>query len=157
MSIEVIEDGDIFTSGAEILVCPTNALGVFGAGLAKAFWKSHRWGAACRRYARDCKSGLISEGSVVCYPGQGEFTVAFAATKGDWRKPSRREIIVSCVRGLDGVIDMMLPESIAVPALGCGLGGLEWQPVLHLLEGLASWPLASRTRVMIFAPKEKRS
>jgi O-acetyl-ADP-ribose deacetylase (regulator of RNase III) len=155
VSIEVIEDGDIFTSGAEILVCPTNALGVFGAGLAKAFWESHRWGVACRRYAKDCKAGLVAEGSVVCYPGQGEFTVAFAATKGDWRKPSRRMKVADCAQGLVDLVHLMRPASIAIPALGAGLGGLPWVDVERVIRREFDSSRSS-TRAMVFAPKEKK-
>lgn len=124
----------IFDSHAEGLVNPVNALGVSGAGLALQF--AERYPDACQRYKAACYSGVLTAGKVyvertVLHPRK---LIFFLATKDDWRGPSRLEWIESGLRDLVGKARLYDCKSIAVPAIGCGLGGLEWKDVRELIE-----------------------
>ena len=75
--------GSIFDSGADVLVCPVNAVpGVMGAGLALAF--ARRWPGLRRRHAGLARDGLLAPG---CAPIVGEVGQRFCLfpTKRHWR------------------------------------------------------------------------
>jgi O-acetyl-ADP-ribose deacetylase (regulator of RNase III) len=121
--IELV-DGDIFHSLAEALICPVNCAGVMGKGLAKEFRK--RFPAACANYELACRLGIVRLGRI--YAARGS-SIIFFPTKMHRRDPS---FLSDVYRGLDDLaheIPKMKLKSIAVPALGCGLGGLKWPDV----------------------------
>ncbi|MBX9265385.1 macro domain-containing protein, partial [Klebsiella pneumoniae] len=55
-------------------------------------------------------------------------------TKRHWKGKSRIEDIVSGLEDLVRVVENYNIRSIAIPPLGSGLGGLEWQDVKPLIE-----------------------
>jgi O-acetyl-ADP-ribose deacetylase (regulator of RNase III) len=55
-------------------------------------------------------------------------------TKAHWRAQSRLADIATGLLDLVDVIERLQIRSIAVPALGCGLGGLNWPDVHELIE-----------------------
>lgn len=128
----------IFDAVADALVCPVNCVGVMGKGLALAF--ARRWPAMVEPYRAACHSTDLRIGRcwvwdtselpwrlVVCFP-----------TKEHWRHPSRIEYVERGLDSLRAVIDGEGLESIAVPALGCGAGGLRWPDVKPMIaSGLA--------------------
>lgn len=127
---------DLFSSGADALVNPVNTVGVMGKGLALSFKK--RFPENFRFYANYCQQGLLSAGEVYAYFGDGIKSpiILNAATKGHWKNPSRLEYVESCLVNIRGILlDKIQPiRSIAVPALGCGEGGLAWEDVRPLIE-----------------------
>lgn len=64
---------------------------------------------------------------------QGKWIMNFP-TKKHWRQKSRLAYIETGLQDLVRVIETKGIQSIAVPALGCGLGGLDWREVKKLLE-----------------------
>ena len=72
-------------------------------------------------------------------------------TKRHWRAPSRIEYIESGLPALVQEIARLSLRSIAVPALGCGLGGLAWEEVWPHIEAALA-PLED-VRVLVFAPR----
>lgn len=50
-------------------------------------------------------------------------------TKRHWRNPSRMEDVESGLAALVAEVRCLGIRSVAVPALGCGLGGLPWPEV----------------------------
>ena len=71
-------------------------------------------------------------------------------TKQHWRNPSKLEWINQGLADLRKVLTEKQIPSIALPPLGCGLGGLDWEMVKPRIEdalaGLAG------TRILIFEP-----
>ena len=119
--------GDILDSQAQVLVNPVNCRGTMGAGLARQF--RDRYPGLETRYRRDCRTGLLRPGRVTLHQVGPSTTVANLPTKDDWRAPSRMEWVEE---GLDALAKALLEggfSSVAVPALGAGLGGLPWPPV----------------------------
>ena len=132
------EQGDIFDSGAEALVNPVNCVGVMGAGLALGF--KRRWPAYFAHYVAACRSGELRPGRIHEYWTNSEEkpNVIFSLpTKMDWQLPSRLEDVdaglAALVRRVNIANEMFGISSIAVPALGCGLGGLDWAEVEPLM------------------------
>jgi O-acetyl-ADP-ribose deacetylase (regulator of RNase III) len=55
-------------------------------------------------------------------------------TKRGWREKSRIEYIKTGLNDLVNEVDRLRISSIAVPPLGCGLGGLDWHNVKPMIE-----------------------
>ncbi len=118
--------GSIFDSRAQVLVCPVNCVGVMGKGLALEFKRrfpnlEKRYKAMCTQDGYGLKPGDIAWGMLS--PSQ----ILLAATKKHWRNPTNIvwvETILGNTRWLG-----RMPDSIAIPQLGCGCGGLDWADV----------------------------
>jgi O-acetyl-ADP-ribose deacetylase (regulator of RNase III) len=80
-----------------------------------------------------CARGAIRPGHI-WHTRSGSRIVLFAATKNHWSKPSELEWIRMCLERINEFISEGGVPSIAVPALGCGLGGLAWSDVRPLTE-----------------------
>lgn len=124
-----IKHGSIFDSTADVLVCPVNCVGVMGKGLALEF--KRRFPSMFAQYASDCRIGWPMPGDV-WWHGESP-VIATAATKRDWRNPSQIHWIDRCLDCLSGMTAGRW-ASIAIPQLGCGCGGLDWNEVWPLYE-----------------------
>jgi O-acetyl-ADP-ribose deacetylase (regulator of RNase III) len=71
-------------------------------------------------------------------------------TKRHWRGRARYEDIEEGLRALVSEVKKLGIRSIAVPPLGCGLGGLDWKRVRPMIE--AAFAGVSDVRVMLFEP-----
>lgn len=125
--------GDILAADVDAVVNPVNTVGVMGAGLAKQFKAAYR--AMLDDYVTACRRGEMLLGSVRVYQtgsASPRFIISFP-TKKHWNQPSHREFIRSGLLSLRRTIERLGITSIAVPALGCGLGGLDWPKVRELI------------------------
>ena len=131
--------GDILNSTATHIVIPINCCGVMGKGLAHQFKKAHP--GAYERYKYKCRKELIKPGSITFeqmlrsskYRGTLPQMAILAATKNHWRNPSELHWIIEILKHLGTAIDEGKIESLAVPRLGCGHGGLRWSIVKPLI------------------------
>ena len=131
--------GDILRAGTEAIVNPVNTVGVMGRGLALQFKRA--FPANFRAYAAACKAGDVQPGRMFVFD-TGEliaprYIINFP-TKRHWRENSRLEDIASGVATLVQEVRTRQIISIALPPLGCGLGGLQWTDVRPLLEDAMS-------------------
>ena len=124
--------GSIFDCNVQAIVNPVNCLGVSGAGLAKAFKllypDNHEL------YKKDCKDGLVKIGQcflTLNHPSP-QYIINFP-TKQHYNDPSELEYIKAGMVSLIGLIDTYKIKTIAIPALGCGLGQLNFEAVLPLI------------------------
>ena len=143
--------GDIFDAPADIRVNTVNCVGVMGAGVALAF--KQRYPDMFKDYQRDCKDGRVTPGKMHVWKSlTGDWIINFP-TKRDWREPSRYEDIDAGLDDLRGYLDGVGPVTIALPALGCGHGGLDWNRVSRMicekLEGVDA-------HVLVFEPAASR-
>lgn len=123
--------GDLFESGAEALVNPVNCVGVAGKGLALEFRK--RWPEIYVFYREDCQSGWLRPGRLsIQYGNDGQIVVEFP-TKRHWRDASEIVDVQAGLEALERYLREHKLASVAVPALGCGLGGLDWVDVRPLI------------------------
>ena len=119
--------GNIFLSSAKALVNPVNCVGISGKGLALAF--RYRFPSNYEAYRNVCKKDELKIGSLYVYYGTLRTIINFP-TKNHWKSFSKIEYIE---KGLDTLVkkldrkDTEKLSSIAIPALGCGLGGLDWK------------------------------
>jgi len=143
--------GNLFDSPADALVNPVNCVGVMGKGLALAFKRA--FPPMFDAYLAVAQAGEVIPGRMHVWPNPSappRYVINFP-TKRHWRSKSRIEDVESGLLDLARVVQELELESIAVPALGTGLGGLPWD-VVHAsitntfgaLEGL---------EVFLYAPK----
>lgn len=123
--------GDLFRSRAQVLTCPVNCQGVMGAGLALAFRK--RFPGLYEAYALACREGRLAPGRPLLWTGSRPWVLLFP-TKRSYRDRSHLEDIERWLRWVADHYRQEGIRSIAVPALGCGLGGLPWPAVQELVE-----------------------
>lgn len=128
--------GSIFNSNAEAIVNAVNCVGVMGAGLAKAF--KDRYPLMYEQYALKCSLGLIRPGKMDLYildANRPKYIINFPS-KDHWKDPSHLKYIrLGRYELINAVKDWKI-KSVAIPALGCGLGGLNWEEVKPILEDL---------------------
>lgn len=105
-------------------------------------------------YERAAKAGRLMTGSMHVW-GTGALTgpryVINFPTKRHWRAPSRLADIEAGLADLVRVVQELGISSIAIPPLGCGNGGLNWEEVApRIWEAFA--PLGSVVDVRVYAP-----
>ena len=143
---------NIFRSPAQALVNPVNTVGVMGGGLAAEF--KRRYPKHYVAYTRACRLGRLAPGRVFSHEERGKLIVCFP-TKRSWRERSRLSYIEDGLRALGTEITEREIESIAIPALGCGLGQLSWQAVRPVIErGLE--PVADSVEIYLHPPGSER-
>lgn len=126
--IKFVPGMDIFDHPINVtLVNTVNTVGVMGAGLAKEF--KRRYPELNRLYRAACQSGEFGIGYILDWRSVNGRRVLCFPTKKHWRNPSRLEYIEL---GLRELATMNL-EAVALPMLGCGLGGLAWVDVRALM------------------------
>lgn len=144
-----ISRGDLFKSDARTLVNPVNCVGTSGKGLAKEF--KRRFPRGDLFYRNVCISGQLRIGEPVVWETPA-LSIVYFPTKDHWRHPSRLEYIEMGLARLRGMIAWgEIKESMAMPALGCGNGGLSFADV----EPLIRWKLGDlKLDIQLFAPVE---
>jgi O-acetyl-ADP-ribose deacetylase (regulator of RNase III) len=147
-----IKQGDIFESGADILVNPVNCKGVMGAGLALEFKK--RFPDMYKYYRWLCEGQMLKLGHVdFCPQLENNPIIVLFPTKYNWAEKSRLATIGNGMEDFVRQMRLFPDKSIALPALGCGLGGLSPKRVLPLMvEKLR--PLKASHEVLIYVLKE---
>ena len=157
MSFHIVH-GDIFTPKSDVLVNPVNTQGVMGAGLAKQF-KERLPNEYFKCYADDCNDMALSIGNLTFWGGihEGRYlSVANFPTKHHWKQPSKLLYIQMGLVDLSKWLEDLRPSKVvAIPALGCGLGGLSWDDVSMLIVDELKEAVRVRGHdVLLFEPKE---
>lgn len=143
--------GDMFDYPADIRVNTVNCVGVMGAGVALAF--KQRYPEMFKDYQRDCKNGRVTPGTMHVWKSlTGSWIINFP-TKRDWREPSRYEDIESGLDDLRSYLDTVGPVTVALPALGCGHGGLDWERVSRTIREKLN---GVNAHVLVFEPAASR-
>ncbi|MBU0691508.1 macro domain-containing protein [bacterium] len=127
-----VMSGDLFASKAQTLVNTVNCVGVMGKGIALEF--KNRYPAMFADYTTRCKRGEVKLGEPYLFKSSPDRWILNFPTKDHWRSLSRIEDIE---KGLEFLLTHYKTwgiESIAVPPLGSGLGGLEWRIVGPILN-----------------------
>jgi len=147
-----LTQGDILYADAEALVNTVNCVGVMGRGIALQFKKVFpenfkRYKAACDNKELLPGKMFIHDLNSVCNP---RYVINFP-TKRHWKGSSRMEDIESGLRALVEEVRKRNIHSIAIPPLGCGLGGLFWGDVRARIED--AFQNLSDVQVLLYEPK----
>lgn len=130
------EIGNLLESSAEALVNTVNTDGIMGKGIALQF--KNLFPINFKVYAKACKNKEIRIGKLLVTEEAsllgGEKIIINFPTKTSWRKPSEYSYIEEGLKNLIKIIQERQIKSIAIPPLGAGNGGLDWNKVKLLLE-----------------------
>jgi O-acetyl-ADP-ribose deacetylase (regulator of RNase III) len=143
--------GDLLKADAEALVNTVNCVGFMGRGIAAQFKRAYpenfiAYQTACKRHEVLPGRMLIVETGLKVNP---RWVINFP-TKRHWRSSSQVEDIESGLAALIADLRRLGIKSIAVPPLGCGLGGLDWSYVRPRIE--QAFAVLPGVRVLLFEP-----
>ena len=124
--------GNIFYSKVQTLTVPVNTFGTMGAGLALSFKK--RFNGLDKFYKSKCLSGELKVGKLVLYNGSPYQNILLFPTKINWKNKSLASYIDLGLESFVNSYKSFGIESIAFPALGCGLGELSWELIKQKME-----------------------
>lgn len=130
-----IAKGNLLRTEAEALVNTVNCVGFMGKGIALQFRKAYPEN--FKAYQRACRKKEVVPGTMFIFKTNGfmnpRYIINFP-TKRHWRGNSRLADIESGLKSLITEVRRLEITSIAVPPLGCGLGGLDWNSVRPMIE-----------------------
>jgi O-acetyl-ADP-ribose deacetylase (regulator of RNase III) len=143
--------GNLLTANAEALVNSVNTVGIMGKGIALMFKETFPenfklYEAACKR--GDVKVGhmFVTERNLL---GGPKWIINFP-TKEHWRNPSKMTWIEDGLADLIRVIQDKNIHSIALPPLGSGNGGLDWQEVRSRIE--SAFANVTNVEIIVYEP-----
>ncbi|WP_416845490.1 macro domain-containing protein [Flavobacterium sp. GB2R13] len=123
-------------SEAEALVNTVNTVGVMGKGIALQF--KNQFPGNYKIYIKACKNNEFNIGELLVTEEHsllnGNKIIINFPTKNDWRKPSEYDYIEKGLIKLAELIKNRNIKSIAIPPLGSGNGGLDWNKVRRMME-----------------------
>ena len=137
----VDKTGDIFTSDAHVIGHGVNCVGVMGKGIAVAF--KTQYPRMYNQYREKCENGRLKPGDVFVYcdPETGRLIANLASQD----KPGPNARYEWAMQSIQKTLDWMpLAEvtSLAIPRIGCGIGGLNWDQMYYrLLDEFGEHPL----------------
>lgn len=133
--------GDLFTTDAKILGHGVNVRGVMGAGIAKAF--KEKYPLNYEGYKLACDTGRLYAGRAYLNAQEPDVLIANFASQDDPGPFAQYDwLFTSLHHGLSIVdhhlnhIQSRYGNVIALPHIGCGIGGLKWGPVSHIIEAV---------------------
>jgi O-acetyl-ADP-ribose deacetylase (regulator of RNase III) len=165
-NLSVIE-GDMFFSRMQTLTVSVNCMGVMGKGVASR--AKYQFPDVYKYYQDACRKKSLRMGRPVLYKrqqsfeddvvdqpqpmteGVGETWFLLFATKDRWWDKSNAASIEEGLIWLGKNYKTLGIKSLALPALGCGLGGLDWKDIGPML----CRNLALDIPVQIHLPTEK--
>jgi len=143
--------GNIIEADTEALVNTVNTVGVMGKGIALAFKKA--FPENYKIYRQACENKEFNVGDLLL-TNTGQLTPRYIInfpTKVHWKERSKIEFVEIGMRELVKQIQSKEIQSIAIPPLGCGNGGLSWDVVkLIILKALE--PLDQEVDILIYEP-----
>ena len=146
-----ITRGNLLEADAEALVNTVNCVGFMGKGIALQFKKA--FPDNFRAYQSACRANEVQPGRMFVRQtgmiGNPQYVINFP-TKRHWRGRSRIEDIQTGLSALVEEVRRRGIATIAVPPLGCGLGGLDWGRVRPLIE--AAFSELPDVRVLLYEP-----
>ncbi|HSI85408.1 MAG: macro domain-containing protein [Candidatus Methylacidiphilales bacterium] len=156
-----LTQGNLFESRAEALVNAVNIVGVMGKGIALQF--KQKYPAMFKAYAKACKAGELRMGKMHVYELSAAGEASLPGIEVESESGGRLRWIINfptknhfrdVEAGLTNLVETIRRlgiQSIAIPALGCGYGGLDWIKVQPVMEKMLAG-IATEVDVLIYQP-----
>ena len=132
------------------LINPVNCAGVMGAGLALAF--KQLYPAMFDEYRAECEIGRLIPGYLHLWVSPEGRRIINFPTKRHWSDKSTYEDVNDGIYTLRQYLIENPNLVVAIPALGCGLGGLKWSRVSDMLTAQLSDVPA---KILLFPPQRR--
>lgn len=130
--VNFIEQGDIFQlEGVHSFAHGCNCAGAMGKGIAVQF--KLKFPEMYEEYRMLCKSGRFLPGDVYTYQ-HGDGVVFNLGTQKSWRTQATLEYVEMSLSKMMNIAKDLHITSIAMPAIGAGLGGLRWGDVKAIIN-----------------------
>ncbi|SFE59949.1 type II toxin-antitoxin system antitoxin DNA ADP-ribosyl glycohydrolase DarG [Alteribacillus iranensis] len=127
--------GNLLEDSSAALVNTVNTVGVMGKGVALQFKQAYP--SVFQEYKKACDKGEVQVGHMHVVPTNSfvgpKYIINFP-TKRHWKEKSKMVYITEGLKDLKDVVETLEIPSIALPPLGCGNGGLNWEDVKPLIE-----------------------
>lgn len=134
--------GNILHDQADAIINTVNTVGVMGKGLALQFKKA--FPDNFNVYKKACDDKLVMTGKVLpvsLNAISAPYYIINFPTKAHWKGNAKLEYIEQGLESLKTEVMRLELKSVAIPPLGSGLGGLQWQIVEKLItDSLAELP-----------------
>lgn len=143
--------GNLLEADVEALVNTVNTVGVMGKGIALQFKQA--FPDNFKEYEKACRAKTVKIGEMFIVPTGSMFNPKYIInfpTKQHWRGKSKMEYIISGLKALVEDVKRLGIRSIAIPPLGCGNGGLQWDEVRPKIE--QAFAELSDVRVLVYIP-----
>lgn len=148
--------GNLLEADAAAIVNTVNCVGFMGRGIAAQF--KRKYPENFKAYETACKRGEIVPGKMFVF-ATGQFAnprfIVNFPTKRHWRGKSNIKDIEAGLVALVAEVQARGIESIAIPPLGCGLGGLAWHDVRSRIE--QAFAVLPDVSVLVFEPNDEAS
>lgn len=135
MTTLTLHTGDLFTSTADGIGHGVNCRGFMGSGIAPFF--KRKYAGMYDAYRVVCLAGNLHGGETFIWPTP-EVTVFNIASQEKEGRNADLSFLESGVRAALIYADKHGVKTLALPRIGCGIGGLDWADVEPLLAGLAA-------------------
>ena len=123
--------GNILHSDKQTITNAVNTVGVMGNGLAAQFKK--KYPTYFNQYKIECFDKVLQVGQLTVYKVDDNKQILNFPTKEHWKNTSKLTYIESGLQYLCENYNNMNITSLALPPLGCGLGGLQWNDVYSMM------------------------
>ena len=146
--------GNLLEARTEALVNTVNTVGVMGKGIALMF--KERFTENFRLYTAACKTEQLKVGEMFVtevHELDGPRWIVNFPTKEHWRTPSQMIWIEEGLHDLRHFLIEKKVNSIAIPPLGAGNGGLEWAEVRDRIESVLS--NLPNIEIVVFEPTQQ--
>lgn len=147
-----LTQGNLLKADVEALVNTVNTVGYMGKGIALQFKQA--FPANFAAYERACIHNEVKIGQMFVYETGALYNPRYIInfpTKEHWRGKSRLGYIEQGLAALIIEVKHRSIRSIAVPPLGCGLGGLDWAVVRPLIE--QAFATTPDVHVLLYTPE----
>jgi len=144
--------GNILKSDAEAIINTVNCVGIMGKGIALQFKKAFPQNFTA--YEKACRHKEVRTGKMFIFDRESfinpKYIINFP-TKRHWKAMSKYEDIDTGLIALAEDIQKLNIKSVAIPPLGCGLGGLAWNIVKEKIVNTFS--IIPGIEVYLYEPK----
>ena len=144
---------NLLEEDAEALVNAVNCVGVMGKDIALQFKQA--FSENFQQYKKACDAKEVQPGRMFTVPTGKLFNPKYIInfpTKRHWRDKSKIEDIQTGLKALVAEVQQLGITSIAIPALGCGNGGLDWLEVKPRIE--SAFVELPEVKVVVFEPTD---
>lgn len=123
--------GDLFSTDAPAIGHGVNCQGLMGAGVAKIF--KDKFPKNYQAYYDVCDLKFLQPGETFVRSEDGLFIFNMATQNQPGPDAQYRWVLLAATDAMKQA-DKLNLDRIAIPQIGCGIGGLNWEPVEKILH-----------------------